>query len=249
MLQLSPSKINTYKLCPFKYKCDSDYLTKKAYRRDTPELTFGSLIHACLNDYFLLPQLNRNHKNLRKIFQEKFMVHYQKHLLIFKNQKTINSYVKEAKKQFKIFLDSPLADGNIFKMKDKLQKWQINENLIFMGLVDRIDYNDHELTIIDYKTGRLREEFIFNLQFQVDCYQYLIAKKFPDYKVAKKILFFLKENRVVEYKVVDIDDIESQLLHIADVIRKDKELLPKKNKLCGYCDYKVICPLFNREIE
>jgi len=244
MLYLSPSKIGTYKQCPFKYKCECDPQIKKAYKQDHPDPTFGNLIHACMTDYFLLPEEKRTHNELRKFFKEKFMKNYSKHLSIFKNQETINHYVEEAKRQFRVFLDSELSKGSLLPMKEKLLKFSIDNDLIFMGLVDRVDIKNDELTIIDYKTGRFRDEFDTDRRFQVDCYEYLISKKFPEYKIVKKLLFFLKENKIIEYSIKDINQIEKQILKIASTINNDNKLLPIKNRLCGFCDYRSLCPLY-----
>jgi CRISPR/Cas system-associated exonuclease Cas4 (RecB family) len=245
MLYLSPSKIATYKQCPFKYKCESDPQIKRAYKQDHPDPIFGNLIHACLTDYFLLPENKRTHEELRRIFKEKFMKNYDKHLKIFKNKTAINHYIEEEKKQFKTFIDSSFSSGNLLPMEEKLLKWTIDGKIIFMGLVDRVDLDNNKLTIIDYKTGKLREENKDDRQFQVDCYEYLIAKKYPEYKITKKILFFLKENKIVEYKVKDVSDTEKEILTIASIVEEDAKMEPRKNNLCNYCDYKIICPLFS----
>ncbi|MBI2641532.1 PD-(D/E)XK nuclease family protein [Candidatus Roizmanbacteria bacterium] len=247
MLQLSPSKILMYLQCPFKYKCESDYEVKSMYKQDWPEPTFGHLIHACLNDYFSLPEDQRSFDTLRQLLQKKFMANYAKHVRIFKTQQSINEHILEAHKQFKTFLASEFVQGNLLPMEEKLQKYQINQELKFIGMLDRIDIDENRLTIIDYKTGKLREEKNGDTKLQMDCYEYLISKKYPHYKVARKVLFLLRENKSVEPPVVgDLDSIEKTILSYAETIKNDTEMKPRKNALCDYCDYRVICPLFRK---
>lgn len=102
-----------------------------------------------------------------------------------------------------------------------------------------------ELTLIDYKTGKIRDDKEEDNKFQLNFYEYLLNKKYPKYKVSKKILFYLKEDRIEPYEPVgDLNLIEKEILDYADIIKNDKELKPKRNTLCSYCDYREICPIF-----
>jgi len=246
MLKLSPSKISTYRQCPFKYKCESDYQIRKAYKKDTPDLIFGNLIHGCLNDFFkrTKPE-NRNFQTLRQLFKEKFKKNFEKHRKIFKTKENIIKYVEEAKKQFKNFIKSKLTKGIPFLTED-FPKYQYSSDLELRGKFDRVDLISDELTLIDYKTGKIRDDKEEDNKFQLNFYEYLLNKKYPKYKVYKKILFYLKENKPVSYKPVEnLDLIEKEIINYADIIKNDKELKPKRNSLCNYCDYKEICPIFS----
>jgi len=98
MIKLSPSKIATYKQCPYKYRCDTDTQIRNAYKKDTPDLIFGNLIHGCLNDFFKKTQKSeRNYQTLRKLFEEKFKKNFEKHRRIFKTKENIIKYVEEAR--------------------------------------------------------------------------------------------------------------------------------------------------------
>lgn len=105
MLKLSPSKISTYLLCPFKYKCEINTQIRKAYKRDTPDLVFGNLIHGCLNDFSKrIDDSQRNFETLRRSFEVKFKANWEKHKLVFQTKEKIIKYVEESKKQFKTFI-------------------------------------------------------------------------------------------------------------------------------------------------
>lgn len=245
MLKLSPSKITTYKQCPFKYKCETDTQIRNAYKKDTPDLIFGNLIHGCLNDFFKrVNESERNFETLRKLFEEKFKKNFEKHKKIFRTKENIIKYVEEAKKQFKTFIKSKLSHGSPLVTED-FPKYQYNPELELGGKFDRVDLDNDELTLIDYKTGKLRDDKEGDNKFQLDFYEYLLNKKYPKYKVGEKILFYLKEDKVETYKPIDnLDLIEKEIINYADTIKNDKELKPKRNFLCNYCDYREICPIF-----
>ena len=243
MLKLSPSKISTYVSCPFKYKCEINSQIRNAYKQDTPDLVFGNLIHACLNDFFKrIDESERNIKTLRGLFEQKFRANWQKHKSVFKTKENIIKYVEESKKQFLAFINSKFYQGNPFLIEE-YPKYNFGSELELGGKFDRVDLEDKELILIDYKTGKIREENKKGTNFQLNFYEYLLIKLYPEYKVKEKVLFFLKENQVIPYHDhVDLDTFEKEIVEIADTINKDSELNPKPNSLCRFCDYRSICP-------
>lgn len=250
MLKLSPSKISTYKQCPFKYKCEIDTQIRKAYKQDTPDLVFGNLIHACLNDFFKrIDESQHNLETLEKLFEQKFRANWDRHVFVFKTKQNIIKYVEESKRQFSIFINSEYRSGNPFLIEE-FPKLQFSEELELGGKFDRVDLNDNELTLIDYKTGKLKEENKNEIQFQLDFYEYLLNKLYPQYKVGKKVIFFLREEKPLEYKnPIDMNKVEKEIIEIFDQIRNDFELKPIRNSLCKFCDYQSLCPLMNDNNE
>jgi len=104
---------------------------------------------------------------------------------------------------------------------------------------------DDKLVLIDYKTGKYKEDKQEDNKFQLNFYEYLLAKKYPEYQISKKILFYLKENKIDEYKSSeDLSQVETEIINYAETIKNDVELKPKQNSLCNYCDYREICPNF-----
>jgi len=248
MIKLSPSKIATYKQCPYKYRCDTDTQIRNAYKKDTPDLIFGNLIHGCLNDFFKKTQKSeRNYQTLRKLFEEKFKKNFEKHRRIFKTKENIIKYVEEAKKQFKTFLSSKYSKTEPMVTED-FPKYLYSNELELGGKFDRVDLVDDKLVLIDYKTGKYKENKQEDNQFQLDFYEYLLSKIYPKFKTAKKVLFYLKENKIAEEKNnKDLNKVEEKILNYADVIKNDKEFKPKRNSLCNYCGYQEICPLFRNK--
>lgn len=248
MLKLSPSKISTYLLCPFKYKCEINIQIRKAYKKDTPALVFGNLIHGCLNDFFKrIDESERNSETLRRLFKEKFEANWNKHKSVFQTKEKIIRYVEESKRQFKIFINSELSKGIPFLIEE-FPKYNFNLELELGGKFDRVDKEGKDLILIDYKTGKLKEEDDKDITFQLNFYEYLLVKLYPEYKVKKKLLFFLRENTIFPYdKPVNINMIEKEIVDIAQIIKTDFKFDPKPNPLCRFCDYRSICPIFNKD--
>lgn len=115
------------------------------------------------------------------------------------------------------------------------------------GKFDRVDREGKDLILIDYKTGKTKEENDKETNFQLNFYEYLLNKLYPEYTLKKKILFFLKENTILPYeKHADIEAVEKEIVEIAYTINSDYKFDPKPNRLCRFCDYKPLCPIINK---
>lgn len=248
MLKLSPSKISTYLLCPFKYKCEINTQIRNAYKRDTPNLVFGNLIHACLNDFFKrIDESERNFETLRRLFKEKFEANWDKHKSVFETKENMIRYVEESKKQFKTFIDSELSRGAPYLIEE-FPKYTFNLELELGGKFDRVDREDKELILIDYKTGKIKEDNEKGINFQLNFYEYLLNKLYPEYTVKKKVLFFLKENQIIPYENhIDLETVEKEIVEIARIINADYKFDPTPNRLCRFCDYQSLCPIMNKK--
>lgn len=242
MLQLSNTKIKMYQLCPFRYKCYCDPQIKNAYKRESPVLTQGQLIHGVMNSYYkeLSPE-KRNLESLRELYKEKFLVNKEKHFKIFGDQDRINYFVLQSQKQFKNFLKSSFSKTEPFEVTEKLFEGVVDD-IKLCAKIDRIDKEDNGFHIIDYKTGQLREEEPDN--FQLNFYAFLVEDKYQK-PVVKKSYFYLSEGKTIEIPASE-DDREKTLLVIKETasrIGADNNFEARKNFECGFCDYKPLCPL------
>ena len=248
MFSLSPSKINNYLQCPFKYKCYIDTELRKKFKRETAPLIFGNLIHSCLNDLYKRTEKDkRNLQRLRELFEIKFKANLEKYKRIFKTKENIIQYVEEAKKMFDNFIKSRLFNKEPF-ITEEFHRYLLRENLEISGKFDRVDLENNELTLIDYKTGKLIEDE--SNEFQLDFYESLLTKIRPEYQVREKILYFLKENKIIRYKAnkKNLVRTEEKILNIADTIRNDTEFTPTLNNKCIYCEYRSICSAMSENI-
>lgn len=247
MLSISPSKIGTYKLCPFKYKCDINTDLRRKYKKETPPLVFGNLIHGCLNDLYKRTERDeRNIQKLRELFEIKFKSNLEKHKRIFRTQENIIQYVENAKEIFKNFVESEYFNKEPL-MTEEYPRYLIKEELEISGKFDRVDLEDNNLILIDYKTGKLNEEE--DNEFQLNFYELILSKIKPEYEVREKVLYFLRDNKIVKYSGNrdNIRDVEKVILNIAEKINNNNEFAPTPNDKCIYCEYRSICPIMNNE--
>lgn len=248
MLSITPSKIRTYKLCPFKYKCDINTELRKKFKKETAPLVFGNLIHGCLNDLYKRTEKNgRNIQKLRELFEVKFKTNLEKHKRIFKTKENIIQYVEIAKEMFKNFVESEYFNKEPL-ITEEFPKCLVSEELEISGKFDRVDLEANKLVLIDYKTGKLNEDD--DNKFQLNFYEFLLFKTKPEYEVGEKVLYFLRDNKIIKYPAgkENMREVEKDIFNIADTIKNDSEFTPRPNDKCIYCEYKSICPAMSNKI-
>lgn len=241
--QISPTTLKYYRLCPFRYQCYLDPQIKQAYKRETPALTQGQLVHGVLNSCFKeLSKEDRTEENLRRLYKEKFLANKDKHFQIFRDQKTIIRYVKESQREFQNFLDSPLSRTEPYEATEKLFECFLEGDIRLIAKIDRIDLEEKGFHIIDYKTGRLREEEPD--PFQLNIYA-LIATKNLNKPVARKSYFYLLDGKLIDVPVQKGEQAKILDLIVTTVqeIKKDKKFEARTNNECCFCDYHSLCPL------
>ncbi len=111
------------------------------------------------------------------------------------------------------------------------------------GRIDRADLiSENEVIIIDYKTGKIREDKELNKVSAV-IYKFLLEKTYGK-KVIKIINHYLLPYKKIVF-TFDDKEFEDYLNTVVDIgleILKEKDFLPKKSQFCQYCDFLEICP-------
>jgi CRISPR/Cas system-associated exonuclease Cas4 (RecB family) len=128
-------------------------------------------------------------------------------------------------------------------------------NRKLVGVIDRLLLTKDQCFIIDYKTTKRgpwrKTKATIGNDLQLQCYARIAQKNFG-YK-AEQIrcaLFFLEGCETVDaqFSQETIDGVESRLLNVYKLIEAtDAETAPGTvGKHCFRCDYKNICPYYNR---
>jgi hypothetical protein len=254
MRTYNASKLNLWKHCELKF-CAYYLLGYKEEKVKNPHLELGSLIHKFFEDFYKQPVLTQQFKNgdltledWKKDFSKTWNNVAEE--IIFKDNSEKNAYKekgllalnnffeREKKRDFKIpiFLEEPfIVDLGQFKLN---------------GKIDRVDREeDGSITILDYKTGKVKSVFETNRDLQLTIYhlacEETILKETPKkiglyYPVQDEIIYTERENKYIEL-------ISSNILEI-DLIIEQRGSNPKEYKTspadwkCEYCAYREQCP-------
>lgn len=243
--RVSYSQINTYDDCPKKYEY--------AYVLQIPSLphaslSFGSTIHNTLKDFYTLLQRFKEGLGITDEPTERDLIDFFEKNWINKGyeskrheQERKRSGEKAMREYYEKFFS---IEQTPYRLE---QSFTVHlPESTFVGKIDRMDLvkggDIPEVEIIDYKTGRLKEESDIKKDLQLPLYC-IFAEQSLGVKVLKAKYIFVEEG--VEGEVdISQERKEKAKENIYEVISKIKsrEFVATPNGFkCKYCDYKSIC--------
>ncbi len=276
---VSPTAINTYLDCKLKYYFK--YISKIRVPRSqiTDSIIFGQLLHHVMEIVYK-PYKSVTEKTF-EIIKKDLDNTIEKSILIYEKEfqtpiSIIKRILKKTIKQI-LKLDKEYAPFEILGLelgKEKLlfDTLEINPGLKIKisGIIDRIDYKNNKIRIIDYKTGNYSPNLqnissIFNsedskrnsIALQLLIYSWIYRKKgvsTPSIIGTRNIFnnkfnpHLLIRNEEGKYSYLDnpklyFKELENELIKLFKEII-DPEIpfsQTKNNEICKNCDYKNIC--------
>jgi putative RecB family exonuclease len=251
LVRLSPSRASDYKTCPqlFKYRA-IDRLPEPADIYSTR----GTMIHAVLEQLYLLDPSERTIERARKLMGE-----------VWANLKLDPEYsaLELEPAEEADWLEQ--ADGllvNFFRVEDpktvsphELEWWVEHQTdlTLLRGIIDRVEVMpDGEWVLSDYKTGRSPSEtYALGSFFGLKFYALVCWRTFG--KMPKLLrLMHLKEPEIITLVPTAqmLKGLERQLDALAHAIVRAKERddwRPRMSHMCNYCPHKAICPAYESE--
>ena len=235
-LRLSFSQIDTYQTCPMMYKFR--YIFKVQAPKTAPP-TFGQVIHKTLQHFYLnLINGKKADKNtlleLYENFWESGCFEDKMQELSYKKKgeiQLINYYEKN-----KDVLRPPLYLEKRFLMHV--------DDITIDGKIDRIDdLGSNKIEIIDYKTGKPKDQKKADRDLQMSIYAAAIQNILPEEKLEKLTFYYLDNNESVSTTRTkeQLEETFSEIKTIADDIREQKFALIEGYH-CNWCAYQWICP-------
>jgi len=246
-MNTSFSALDTFRICPLKYKYQEIDRIKTPKSADA---VFGTLIHSTMkfiyDGNFTLP----TQKQALDFFSKNWNVG------IFKNEidervafaqgiKIIQNYYQKNNPQEAQIVD--LESRFTIDVKDK------DETHLISGFIDRIDKTENGFEIIDYKTSRkMPAQSIVDDNLQLLIYLLAFLKRYPAVKPEniKLSLYFLKHGAKLSTQKRE-DQIEEEKMKIIDTINevKNSKFEPRVSPLCGWCGYQKTCPMWKHKFK
>lgn len=215
---LSFSTLNLHQQCPRKYKYSKIDKIDPGYRDMTPLLK-GGAVHSNLENY---PnpgthKLSSQYSYITERFSQSDIG--KKYLEI---TKPIN--------ELKFGLDRNLKEVD-YSSKDAMLR----------GIIDRICVIDGVLNVIDWKTGKYRDEK-FQDYNQLILYAVFLFNKYNIEKIRVSYVYVehdLENSVVLERKY--LEKYENTILNLINQLENDKEFNKNVSRLCDWCEYKEHC--------
>ncbi|MCK9416279.1 MAG: ATP-dependent DNA helicase [Candidatus Dojkabacteria bacterium] len=244
--RVSYSQLNTYEDCPKKYKYS---YVLKVPSRPHASLSFGSTIHNTLKDFYTLFKDSKeglegivekpDEKKLLELYESHWMSHGYDSKAHEEKRKA--SGIAILKSYYKNLFNE---DQRPYRLEEPFSV-HVGES-VFVGKIDRIDVVDDskemlEVEIIDYKTGKVKNEANVKKDLQLPLYA-LFAEQKLGLKVVSAKYVFVEHSEVVEVNVSEErkEEAGEKVVEIIEEIKK-KNFIATPGYLCRYCDYNTVC--------
>ena len=234
--RLSASAVDTYERCGLRFKLERDW---RIASQPAAAMQYGAAVHRVLKTYF-------DSVNLGRPKTEEELVDLFRHDLA--NEKIQERYQHELYEKLGIArLREFLAAARLLPPPQVLhteQSFEIRVGATAVGgRIDRIDRRpDGSVAIIDYKTGKAKDQEDADESLQLSLYTIAAREKWG-YEVGALIFYNLEENvpvittRTEAQLLTTRQRVESAAQGIADGIFE-----AKTGMHCNFCAYRTLCP-------
>lgn len=212
------SKLNTHNQCPRRFKYQ--YIDKiPQEERDVTPLLKGGAVHSILENF---PEPS-------------------KHKLSEKYQYIVDNFMKSDIGQKYLTRDS--VREHSFAITDKLEPTNYgNKESIFRGHIDYICLDNDCINLIDWKTGKYREEKYQDFN-QLLFYAIYFFYSYPNVNNIRISYVYVEhdlENSITLERQY-LNNYVNSLLEMIEKTETDTEFEKNKTELCEYCPYKNHC--------
>lgn len=234
--RLSASAVDTYERCGLQFKLERDW---RLSAKPAAAMQYGAAIHRILKTYFDSVNLGRAKTD------DELIDLFRLDLAEAKIQETYQHelYERQGIAQLREFLAAArtLPSAQVLHTE---QSFEIRVgSTTVVGRIDRIDRRpDGSVAIVDYKTGKARDQENADESLQLSLYA-IAAKEKWGYTVGALIFYNLEEN----VAVTTIRN-EAQLLGARSRVEAaaqgiaDGKFVAKVGMHCNFCAYRSLCP-------
>jgi DNA helicase-2/ATP-dependent DNA helicase PcrA len=231
-LMLSASDIDTYRICPLKYKFARVF---RIPQEPTIHQRFGIVVHQ------VLERFHRDGGGTLASLMELFEASWRRSG--FGDSDDELQFRGRATEALKSYWERDRESDSEVVWFERSFAFKIGPHLL-RGRVDRVDrHPDGTFELIDYKTGRAKTEQELREDVQLSVYQMGARESWGLETSAQSYFYVLTGERVpVEHSDEELDRVRATVSEIAGGILKQRFEPTPSPEICRFCDYRIICP-------
>lgn len=250
---LTPSKVSSFRECAYAFRL----AVIDRIPQPVNSLTLkGTLAHRCLDRmYFDYPPENRTVEVARTIFHEVWGEAERTGELanLEECDKNFGDLDQLAKDTLFLLEQDFIAERpqEVNAIGTELQLETRVGDMILRGIIDRLDLNpDGSLTVTDYKTGRVPGILQEHERLSGVYFYALLCKKvlgiIPD---TVQLIYLRDATRIIakpsEQSLRGLLNKTGAIWKAVCTACERDDFRPKPSKLCAYCSFKPMCPIFS----
>jgi DNA helicase II / ATP-dependent DNA helicase PcrA len=231
-LMLSASDIDTYRICPLKYKFARVF---RIPQEPTIHQRFGIVLHQVLERFH--SQGGGSLESLMDLF------HAAWRRSGFGDSDDERQFRERAVAALESYWNRDRESDSEAVWFERSFAFRIGPHLL-RGRVDRVDrHPDGSFELIDYKTGRAKTEQELREDVQLSVYQMGARESWGLETSAQSYFYVLTGEKVpVEHSEEELERVRSTVSEIAGGILKQRFEPTPSPDVCRFCDYRIICP-------
>lgn len=246
-IALSPSRASDYKRCPLQYRLRA---IDRIPEPSTEAQVKGTLVHAVLEEMFTWPREQRTYPAAVKRLKPQWE----------RMQEADLSCGEPVADEYQLLVDARTLLRGYFTMENPLgfdahaQEMPVDFTLPngvpVRGFIDRVDIAPTgEVRVVDYKTGKkplLR--YSQDAQFQMRFYALVYWRLFNVVPTQLKLMYLkVMDSMILAPSREELEYFERDLAELWWKIEADGKagtFRPQQSKLCGWCAFQSLCPVF-----
>ncbi len=235
-LMLSASDIETYRLCPLKYKFGRVF---RIPQEATINQRFGIALHTVLERFHKSPDAGREH--LFDLFESSWRRGG------FGDSDDELQFRERGIEALERYWENTRDETGEPVWFERSFSFQLGPHVI-RGRVDRVDRRpDGSYEVIDYKTGRSKTAAELRSDVQLSIYQMGARESWGVETSAHSYYYVMTAEKVpVAHSDEELDRVRATIEEIgAGISRQDFQPTPTQ-EICSFCDFRIICPAAER---
>jgi DNA helicase II / ATP-dependent DNA helicase PcrA len=245
-LMLSASDIDTYRICPLKYKFARVF---RIPQEPTIHQRFGIVLHQVLERFHGQKRDDRSaartgrlaHDGSLDSLMELFHASWRRGG--FGDSDDELQFRDRAVQALRSYWERDRDADSEAIWFERSFAFKIGPHLL-RGRVDRVDrHPDGTFELIDYKTGRAKTEQELREDVQLSVYQMGARESWGIETSAQSYFYVLTGEKVpVAHSEEELERVRSTITEIAAGILKQRFEPTPSPDVCRFCDYRIICP-------
>ncbi len=235
-LMLSASDIETYRLCPLKYKFARVF---RIPQESTIHQRFGIALHTVLERFHKSPNAGR--EELFELFESSWRRGG------FGDSDDELQFRERGIEALERYWENTRDEEGEAVWFERSFSFTLGPHVI-RGRVDRVDRRpDGSYEVIDYKTGRSKTADELQRDVQLSIYQMGARESWDVETSAHSYYYVMTAEKVpVAHSDEELDRVRATIEEIgAGISRQDFQPTPSQ-EICSFCDYRIICPAAER---
>src|SRR5215211_4400895 len=231
-LMLSASDIDTYRICPLKYKFARVF---RIPQEPTIHQRFGIVLHQVLERFHSMGGGSLD--QLMELFETSWR------RAGFGDSDDEQQFYGRAVEALRRYWEDDRSSDARPVWFERSFAFRLGDHLL-RGRVDRVDRRpDGSYELIDYKTGKSKTEDELREDVQLSLYQMGARESWRLETSAQSYFYVLTGEKVpVEHSEEELDRVRTTVSEIAEgILAQDFEPKPSP-EICSFCDYRIVCP-------